>query len=61
MQQDFINVDTKAICSYNVEKGIDCYIKKEFVIAHNITLHWIVGRNICSYITHETKHFIFFI
>ena len=30
MQQDAINVATKAIDSYNIEKDIACYIKKEF-------------------------------
>ena len=29
MQQDAINVATKAIDSYNIEKDIACYIKKE--------------------------------
>ena len=28
MQQDAINVATKAIDSYNIEKDIACYIKK---------------------------------
>ena len=56
MQQDAINVATKAIDSYN----IDCYIKKEFDRKHNPTWHCIVGRNFGSYVTHETKHFIYF-
>ena len=30
MQQDEINVTTKAIDSYNIEKDIACNIKKEF-------------------------------
>ena len=29
MQQDAINVATKAIDSYNIEKDIACYIKKD--------------------------------
>ena len=40
MQQDAINVATKAIDSYNIEKDIACYIKKEFDRKHN--LHGIV-------------------
>ena len=59
MQQNAINVATKAIDSYNIEKDIACYIKKEFDRKHNPT-HCIVGRNFGSYITHETKHFIYF-
>ena len=60
MQQDAINVATKAIDSYNIEKDIACYIKKEFDRKHNPTWHCIVGRNFGSYVTHETKHFIYF-
>ena len=30
MQQDAINVSTKAIDTYSIEKDIACYIKKEF-------------------------------
>ena len=52
MQQDAINVATKAIDSYNIEKDIACYIKKEFDRKHNPTWHCIVGRNF--------KHFIYF-
>ena len=60
MQQDAINVATKAIDSYNIEKDIACYIKKEFDRKHNPTQHCVVGRNFGSYVTHETKHFIYF-
>jgi len=60
MQQDAINVATKAIDSYSIEKDIACYIKKEFDRKHNPTWHCIVGRNFGSYVTHETKHFIYF-
>ena len=45
MQQDAINVATKAIDSYNIEKDIACYIKKEFDRKHNPTWHCVVGRN----------------
>ena len=40
MQQDAINVATKAIDSYNIEKDIACYIKKELI--ENIILLGIV-------------------
>ena len=36
------------------------YIKKEFDKKYNPTWHCIVGRNFGSYVTHETKHFIYF-
>uniref|UniRef100_A0A914LJ02 Dynein light chain n=1 Tax=Meloidogyne incognita TaxID=6306 RepID=A0A914LJ02_MELIC len=45
---------------YNIEKDIAAYIKKEFDKKFNPTWHCIVGRNFGSYVTHETKHFIYF-
>ena len=51
MQQDAINVATKAIDSYNIEKDIACYIKKEFDRKHNPTWHCIVGLSILSIFT----------
>uniref|UniRef100_A0A8C3N611 Dynein light chain n=1 Tax=Geospiza parvula TaxID=87175 RepID=A0A8C3N611_GEOPR len=33
---------------------------KEFDKKYNPTWHCIVGRNFGSYVTHETKHFIYF-
>jgi dynein light chain LC8-type len=47
-------------CRYNIEKDIAAYIKKEFDKKYNPTWHCIVGRNFGSYVTHETKHFIYF-
>uniref|UniRef100_A0A1I8H525 Dynein light chain 1, cytoplasmic n=1 Tax=Macrostomum lignano TaxID=282301 RepID=A0A1I8H525_9PLAT len=41
-------------------KDIAAYIKKEFDKKYNPTWHCIVGRNFGSYVTHETKHFIYF-
>lgn len=46
--------------NYNIEKDIAAYIKKEFDTKFNPTWHCIVGRNFGSYVTHETKHFIYF-
>jgi len=41
-------------------QDIAAYIKKEFDKKYNPTWHCIVGRNFGSYVTHETKHFIYF-
>ncbi|KAJ7518770.1 hypothetical protein O6H91_20G007600 [Diphasiastrum complanatum] len=60
MQQDAIECASQALDKYNVEKDIAAYIKKEFDRKHNPTWHCIVGRNFGSYVTHETKHFIYF-
>ena len=43
-----------------MEKDMAAYVKKEFDKKHNPTWHCIVGRNFGSYVTHETKHFIYF-
>merc|ERR1740129_371993 len=52
MQQDAIDCATQALEKYNIEKEFD---KK-----YNPTWHVIVGRNFGSYVTHETKHFVYF-
>ena len=51
---------THALEKFNIEKDIAAYIKKEFDKKYNPTWHCIVGRNFGSYVTHETKHFIYF-
>jgi dynein light chain LC8-type len=60
MQQDSVDCATQALEKYNIEKDIAAYIKKEFDKKYNPTWHCIVGRNFGSYVTHETKHFIYF-
>ncbi|CAK0865837.1 unnamed protein product [Prorocentrum cordatum] len=60
MQQDAIDCATQALEKYNIEKDIAAFIKKEFDKKYNPTWHAIVGRNFGSYVTHETKHFIYF-
>lgn len=60
MQQDAVDCASQALEKYNIEKDIAAFIKKEFDIKHNPTWHCIVGRNFGSYVTHETKHFIYF-
>ena len=60
MQQDAVDCATQALEKYNIEKDIAAFIKKEFDKKYNPTWHVIVGRNFGSYVTHETKHFIYF-
>ncbi len=59
-RQDAIDCATQALEKYNIEKDIAAFIKKEFDKKYNPTWHCIVGRNFGSYVTHETKHFIYF-
>lgn len=60
MQQDATEVAQEALKANDVEKDIAAYIKKEFDKKHGTTWHCIVGRSFGSYVTHETKHFIYF-
>lgn len=60
MQEDAVKIALTALEKFNIEKDIAAYIKKEFDKKHSPTWHCIVGRNFGSYVTHETKHFIYF-
>ncbi|KAH9975214.1 dynein light chain type 1-domain-containing protein [Russula compacta] len=60
MQQESIDIASGALEKYNIEKDIAAQIKKEFDKRHGTTWHVVVGRNFGSYVTHETKHFIYF-
>ncbi len=57
----FLNEIVGLFVTYvNCEQDIAAFIKKEFDKKYNPTWHCIVGRNFGSYVTHETKHFIYF-
>ncbi|XP_036354768.1 dynein light chain 2, cytoplasmic-like [Octopus sinensis] len=60
MQQDAINAAVLGMEKYNIEKDIAAYIKKEFDKKHSATWHCVVGRNFGSYVTHESKNFVYF-
>ncbi|KAF1955238.1 putative dynein light chain type 1 [Byssothecium circinans] len=60
MQQEAIEVAQHAMEQFTIEKDIAQYIKKEFDSRKGATWHCIVGRNFGSFVTHETKHFIYF-
>lgn len=60
MQDEAIRTSLTALEKFNIEKDIAAYIKKEFDKKFAPTWHCIVGRNFGSYVTHETKHFIYF-
>ena len=49
-----------ALDKFSVERDISAFIKKEFDKKYDPTWHCIVGRNFGSFVTHETKHFIYF-
>ncbi|KAF7309748.1 Scavenger mRNA decapping enzyme [Mycena indigotica] len=60
MQQESVDIASAALEKYNIEKDIAAQIKKEFDRRHGPTWHVVVGKNFGSYVTHETKHFIYF-
>jgi len=60
MQSEVIELANQAMEKFTVEKDIAAFIKKECDKKYNPTWHAIVGRNFGSYVTHETKHFIYF-
>lgn len=60
MQDESLKIALVALDKFNIEKDIAAYIKKEFDKKYGPTWHCIVGRNFGSYVTHETKHFIYF-
>ncbi len=60
MQREVVDCATMAMEKFNIEKDIASFVKKEMDKKFNPTWHCIVGRNFGSYVTHETKHFIYF-
>ena len=55
-----LNFTFDALESLNSEKEVAQYVRGLFVKKYNGVWHCIVGRNFGSYVTHETKHFIYF-
>uniref|UniRef100_A0A673JMJ7 Dynein light chain n=1 Tax=Sinocyclocheilus rhinocerous TaxID=307959 RepID=A0A673JMJ7_9TELE len=60
MQREALQCALLAVNMYENERDIATYIVKEFDRKYNPTWHCIVGRNFGSYVTHETKHLIYF-
>jgi dynein light chain LC8-type len=60
MQQNAIDVANLALDKHNIERDIAAYLKKEFDKKYNPTWHCVVGRSFGSYVTHESKNFIYF-
>mmetsp|Transcript_105780 Transcript_105780/g.287097 ORF Transcript_105780/g.287097 Transcript_105780/m.287097 type:complete len:92 (+) Transcript_105780:76-351(+) len=60
MQVEIVDCAQQAMDRYNTEREIANFIKKEFDKRHSPFWHVVVGKNFGSYVTHETKHFIYF-
>ncbi|VDM22758.1 unnamed protein product [Hydatigera taeniaeformis] len=60
MQRKAVDCANEAMQNHAVEKDVAAAIKKKFDSEYGPTWHCIVGRNFGSYVTHETKNFIYF-
>lgn len=60
MQQAAVDIASDAMTKYTVEKDIAAHVKKTMDTKFGPTWHAVVGKNYGSYVTHETKHFIYF-
>ncbi|KAI0199779.1 dynein light chain type 1-domain-containing protein [Astrocystis sublimbata] len=60
MQQEAVDVAQEAMGKFTIEKDIAQHIKKTFDDRKGPTWHCIVGRNFGSFVTHETRHFVYF-
>ena len=60
MKNDAQKVAAAAVEAHQEEKDVSKHIKTFFDQKYGPTWHCIVGRNFGSYVTHETKHFIYF-
>lgn len=59
MKEEATKITQEAFDQFKVEKDIAAYIKKEFDSKFGAAWHCIVGRNFGSYVTHETRNFIY--
>ena len=60
MQQDAVDFAIQAMERYSVDKEIATAMKREFDKKYNPTWHCVVGLKFASYVSHQTKHFIYF-
>ncbi|PWN41011.1 outer dynein arm light chain 8 [Ceraceosorus guamensis] len=60
LQQAVVDIAHEAMAKFSVEKDIAAHVKRTMDEKHGPTWHAVVGKNYGSYVTHETKHFIYF-
>ncbi|UZJ51167.1 hypothetical protein CBS101457_000487 [Exobasidium rhododendri] len=60
MQQISVDIALDALKRFTVEKDIAAHVKKTMDHKFGPTWHAVVGQKYGSYVTHETKHFIYF-
>ncbi|KAI8109293.1 hypothetical protein M9435_005704 [Picochlorum sp. BPE23] len=60
MQKDAIDMAIESTSKWDTERDIAASLKKDFDAKYGPTWHCIVGSNFGSYVTHESRHFIYF-
>ncbi|KAH6888793.1 outer dynein arm light chain 8 [Coprinopsis sp. MPI-PUGE-AT-0042] len=60
MEKETIDLVSSAMQKFDIEKDMASFIKKALDRKHGTTWHVIVGKNFGSFVTYETKHFIYF-
>lgn len=60
MQSETIEIAYDALEKFSVEKDMAGHVKRTMDQKFGPTWHAVVGQRYGSYVTHETKHFIYF-
>ncbi|KAJ8902445.1 hypothetical protein NDN08_006850 [Rhodosorus marinus] len=60
MKEDAFTLAVEAVERFTIEKDIAAFLKREFDKKHQPTWHCVVGKSFGSYVTHETRRFIYF-
>lgn len=60
LEEMAIKLAGEALGKYTMEKDMAEFLKREFDRLFGTTWHCVVGKNFGSFVTHETKHFIYF-
>ncbi|SPC63347.1 probable Dynein light chain 1, cytoplasmic [Ustilago sp. UG-2017b] len=60
MQSETIEIAYDALEKFTVEKDMAGHVKRTMDSKFGPTWHAVVGQRYGSYVTHETKHFIYF-
>ncbi|XP_795424.1 dynein light chain 2, cytoplasmic [Strongylocentrotus purpuratus] len=60
MQERALDLGMEAYEKFNTEKDRGAYIKKAFDVEFDTTWHVVVGKHFASFVTHESKCFIYF-
>ncbi|CBQ69083.1 probable Dynein light chain 1, cytoplasmic [Sporisorium reilianum SRZ2] len=60
MQAETIEIAYDALDKFSVEKDMAGHVKRTMDQKFGPTWHAVVGQKYGSYVTHETKHFIYF-